>query len=460
MRALYDSKSRTMFDHGIRYLFTDEAKYRSWIYVEKTLAEAQAEVGFIPKKAAEEINQKAKYENLNFKEMERIYDRVGHGFVPFAKVLSKECGTSGKYIHYGVTTQNIQQTSELLILKEVNKRFMIIISEILNNLSKLALNNQDTVMAGRTHGRHAIPITYGFKVAGWIQNFLTDVERIKELEPRVFQSMMGGAIGAYNSMGEYGPKINELVAQKLNMKPMTIPMRNMSSNKIEYMNALCLLATSCDRIAQEVYATSIEEFGEVSEPYFKGTIGSSTMPQKINPKLSKGIIANSQKLYSVPTSGYFSSTRPFEADSSSNMLFDGLIEESAELITEILLRTEELTRGLNVHKDKMKKNANINKGIDNSEYVMMKVAQNIGKDEAHSLIYKLAMEAEQNDDGYEKILLSNKYLNSNFTDDELAKMLRPEKYIGLSKEFAVEFSEKAKECASQLSVEYNNRLDF
>lgn len=460
MRALYDSKSRTMFDHGIRYLFTDEAKYRSWIYVEKTLSEAQAEVGFIPKKAAEEINQKAKYENLNFKEMERIYDRVGHGFVPFAKVLSKECGASGKYIHYGVTTQNIQQTSELLILKEVNKRFMIIISEILNNLSKLALNNQDTVMAGRTHGRHAIPITYGFKVAGWIQNFLTDVERIEELEPRVFQSMMGGAIGAYNSMGEYGPKVNELVAQKLNMKPMMIPMRNMSSNKIEYMNALCLLATSCDRIAQEVYATSIEEFGEVSEPYFKGTIGSSTMPQKINPKLSKGIIANSQKLYSVPTSGYFSSTRPFEADSSSNMLFDGLLEESAELITEILLRTEELTRGLHVHKDKMKENANINKGIDNSEYVMMKVAQNIGKDEAHSLIYKLAMEAEQNDDSYEKILLSNKYLNSNFTDDELEKMLRPEKYIGLSKEFAVEFSERAKKCASQLSVEYNNRLDF
>lgn len=460
MRALYDSKSRTMFDHGIRYLFTDEAKYRSWIYVEKTLAEAQAEVGFIPRKAAEEINQKAEYENLNFKEMERIYDRVGHGFVPFAKVLSKECGTSGKYIHYGVTTQNIQQTSELLILKEVNKRFMIIISEILNNLSKLALNNKDTVMAGRTHGRHAIPITYGFKVAGWIQNFLTDVERIKELEPRVFQSMMGGAIGAYNSMGEYGPKIDELVAQKLNMKPMMIPMRNMSSNKIEYMNALCLLATSCDRIAQEVYATSIEEFGEVSEPYFKGTIGSSTMPQKINPKLSKGIIANSQKLYSVPTSGYFSSTRPFEADSSSNMLFDGLLEESAELITEILLRTEELTRGLHVHKDKMKKNANINKGIDNSEYVMMKAARNIGKDEAHSLIYKLAMEAEQNDDGYEKILLSNKYLNSNFTDDELEKMLRPEKYIGLSKELAVGFSEKAKECASQLSLKYNNRLDF
>lgn len=460
MRALYDSKSRTMFDHGIRYLFTDEAKYRSWIYVEKTLAEAQAEVGFIPKKAAEEIKNKAKYENLNFKEMERIYDRVGHGFVPFIKVLSKECGSSGKYIHYGVTTQNIQQTGELLILKEINKRFMIIISEILNNLSKLSLDNQDTVMPGRTHGRHAIPITYGFKVAGWIQNFLTDVERIKELEPRIFQSMMGGAIGAYNSMGEYGPKINELVAQKLNMKPMAIPMRNMSSNKIEYMNALCLLATSCDRIAQEVYATSIEEFGEVSEPYFKGTIGSSTMPQKINPKLSKGIIANSQKLYSVPISGYFSSTRPFEADSSSNMLFDGLLEESVELTTEILLRTEELTRGLHVHKDRMKKNANINKGIDNSEYVMMKVAQNIGKDEAHSLIYKLAMEAEQSDDGYEKILLSNKYLNSNFTDDELEKMLRPEKYIGLSKEFAVEFSKKAKGCASQLSVEYNNRLDF
>lgn len=460
MRALYDSKTKTMFDHGIRYFFTDEAKYRSWLYVEVTLAQSQAELGYIPKDAAKEITERAKYENLDFKKMEHIYERVGHGFVPFVKVLANTCGESGKYIHYGVTTQNIQQTGELLRIKEINKRFMIVISEILDNLSKLAKENSNTIMPGRTHGKHAVPITYGFKVAGWIQNFLNDVIRLKELEPRVFESMMGGAVGAYNSMGEYGPKINELVAKKLDMTPMVIPLRNISAQKLEYINALCLLATSCDRIAQEVYATSIEEFGEVSEPFFKGTIGSSTMPHKINPKLAKGIIANSQKLYSVPTSGYYSSTRPFEADSSTNMLFDGLLSESVELITEILLRTEELTRGIHIHKNRMKQNAYLNDGLDNSEYVMMTIAKRLGKDKAHALIYKLAMEAEQSDEGYEGVLLSNEYLKETFNKDELECMLKPERYIGLSSELALKFSKDAKIQADELREKYNNRLVF
>jgi len=272
--------------------------------------------------------------------------------------------------------------------------------------------------------------------------------------------MMGGAVGAYNSMGEYGPKINRLVAKKLDMKPMPIPLRNISAQKIEYMNALCLLATSCDRIAQEVYATSIEEFGEVSEPFFHGTIESSTMPHKINPKLSKGIIANAQKLYSVPVSAYYSSTRPFEADSSSNMLFDGLLNESLELVTEVLLRTEELTRGLQVHKTKMDQNAHINDGLDNSEYVMMKVAQKLGKDQAHSMIYKLAMEAEQSDEGYEDVLLSNEYLRNTFSKEELECMLKPEKYTGLSSEIAIEFSKKAKIESDELKKRYKKRLEF
>jgi len=167
MGALYDSKTKTMFDHGVRYFFTDEAKYRSWIYVEVILAQSQAELGYIPDKAAKEITKKARYENLDFKQMEHIYERVGHGFVPFVKVLADTCGEAGKYIHYGVTTQNIQQTSELLIIREVDKRFMMVISEILDNLAKLAASNSNTVMPGRTHGKHAVPITFGFKVAGF-----------------------------------------------------------------------------------------------------------------------------------------------------------------------------------------------------------------------------------------------------------------------------------------------------
>ena len=163
MRALYDSKTLTMDDRGIRKLFTRETKYESWLKLEAALAKAQAECGVIPQEAADEIEKAAKLENIDLVEMEKIYQEIGHGFVPFLKVLVKACpGDSGKYIHYGLTTQNIQQSAQLLVTKQIYKKFMELTADILYNLSKLAYEHKDSVMPGRTHGRHATPITYGY----------------------------------------------------------------------------------------------------------------------------------------------------------------------------------------------------------------------------------------------------------------------------------------------------------
>ncbi|WP_251033200.1 lyase family protein [Bacillus sp. ISL-7] len=261
--------------------------------------------------------------------MEIIQQKIGHGFVPFLKVLVKACDKeSGKYIHYGVTTQNIQQTAQLLIMKRIHDKFLEVVGEILQNLAKLAEENKDTILPGRTHGKHAIPITYGYKVSVWISELLASVERMEEVQKRVFNVMMGGAVGAFNSSGKVGRKVQDRVAELLNMYSMDIPSRNISTHKVEYIMNLSLLASTFHKIAEEVYYTSIEEFGEVSEKFQSGTVGSSTMPHKINPKLSKGIIANSQKLYSLVSMGLYSCPRPFEGDSTSYMLFDATLEEA------------------------------------------------------------------------------------------------------------------------------------
>src|SRR5690625_3686797 len=155
MRALYDSKSKTMDDRGIRDLLGEEAKYKAWLTIEVALAKAQAEYGFIPEKAGKEIEEAAKIENIDFEEMDRIYREIGHGFVPFLKVLVKACPEeSGKYVHYGITTQNVQQSGQLIVMKQIHDKFIELCGEILVNLSKLAEENADTVMPGRTHGRH------------------------------------------------------------------------------------------------------------------------------------------------------------------------------------------------------------------------------------------------------------------------------------------------------------------
>ncbi len=453
MRALYDSKSKSIDDRGIKELLSDKAKIKTWLLVEASLAQAQAQEHYIPQEAADGIKDSCKIENIDLAEMERIKAKVGHGFVPFLKVLIKACPEEcGKYVHYGVTTQNIQQTGQLYQIKKVHEIFLQMIGEILDNLAVLAKKHAHTVMPGRTHGKHAIPITYGYKVSVWISELLNAVQRLQESEKRVFQVMMGGAVGSFNSMGEVGMRVQNRVAKMLHMYSMPVPSRNISSHKEEYIMNLSLLCNVCHKMAEEVYYTGMEEFGEVSESFQKGTIGSSTMPQKINPKLAKGIIANSQKLYSLVSLGLFSSMRMFEGDSSSYMLYDGMMEEAVELTAEVLMRMEELTRTIHVNEQRMYANAWINKGLDNSEYVMMNVAQKIGKDKAHSLMYDKAMKVELEGKDYLTVLLEDNYLTSLFTKEELEQMIKPENYVGCGAKLAEDMADKARSMAQQLKA--------
>ena len=213
---------------------------------------------------------------------------------------------------------------------------------------------------------------------------------------------------------------------------------------------LSLLGSVCHKMAEEVYQTSLEEIAEVAEGFKEGTVGSSTMPHKINPKLAKGIIANSQKLYSLPGVGSYSSVRPYEGDSSQYMLFDGLMEEALQLITEILLRTEELTRTLQINKERMLENALRNKGLDNSEHVMMEMAKKLGKDKAHSLVYDIAIKTAAHGEDFYTNLKANDLINQKFDDDELKELIDPRSYIGLSSELAMELSKKAKKLSETL----------
>ncbi|MGB6128871.1 MAG: adenylosuccinate lyase family protein [Psychrilyobacter sp.] len=443
MRALYDSKSYTIDDKGIKKQLSKTAKYQAWLDVEIALAKAQGEFGVIPNSAAKNIG-KVKLEDIDFEEMDRIYKKIGHGFVPFLKVLTKACDEeSGKYVHYGVTTQNIQQTSQLFIIKEINKSIYLLLGDTLKSLSKLALEHKETVIAGRTHGQHALPITYGYKASVWISELLTSIERMKEAEKRIFTVMMGGAIGAFNSSGEVGRLVQDRVAEILDMESMDIPSRNMSLHKIEYIMNLSLIASTAHKVAEEIYYTSGSEYSEVSEAFQKGTIGSSTMPQKINPKLSKGIIANSQKLYSLIATGLYSCPRLFEGDSSSYMLLDGLLEEAIELIREILPRFEELVRTLTIKPKNMAKNIKLTNGLINSEHIMMKMASRLGKDKAHKLIYELSIKSTNENIEYSKLLMENEVISLAFTQKEILEILDPKNYIGLCSKMAEEFSEKA-----------------
>lgn len=444
MRALYDSKSKTIDDEGMKDIFSEQARIQSWLDIEASLARAQGKLGIIPQTAADAISAACKIEKIDLVEMDRLHRKIGHGFVPLIKVLIQACDIeSGKYVHYGVTTQNIQQSAQLYLTKHFHDHMLKFIRKILVNLSVLAHTHKDTVMPGRTHGKHALPITYGFKVSVWIEELLSAMQRMREAEPRVFTVMMGGAVGAFHATGEQGRKMQDLVAEDLKMYSMPIPSRNLSIYRAEYMSNLCLLATTFHKIAEEVYQTSSEEFAEVSESFIKGTVGSSTMPQKVNPKLAKGIIANSQKLYSVLTSSLYVAPRPFEADSSAYFIYDANMQESIEIMAEIILRAEELTRTLVIDKTAMYKNVMITQGLINSEKIMMCLVERLGKDHAHELVYEMAMKSTHEHIDYSAVLRAEPQIAHYFSEEEINNLLDPRCYLGLCSVIAEEFSQHA-----------------
>lgn len=450
MRALYDSSSLKYENDEVSRYFRDDIKVKAWLIVESELAQAQAKLDIIPQEAADNIKLNAKIENLDLVRMEEIKSEIGHGFVPFVKVLVEACSEeAGKYVHYGVTTQNIQQTGQLLILKNISIHFKKMLGNILENLSSLAKNHANSVMAGRTHGRHAIPITFGYKVSSWIFELSQAIERFEDAEKRIYTVMMGGAVGAFNSMPEKGRQVQKLVAEALDMNEMEVPSRNNHSHKIEYMSCLIQIANVLHKIAEEVYYGGIEEFNEIQEEFKRGTVGSSTMPHKINPKLAKGIIANASKMYSLLQPGLYSNVRLYEGDSSQYMMFDVLLDETIELMNEVLIRSVPLTRGLHVNVENLYKNANLNKGLDNIEHIMMELAPRIGKDKAHSLMYDTAM-AVKLDNANLLERLHNEPLLSEVDNDYLESLIKPENYIGLSSEIALEQASKASEKGKEL----------
>ncbi|MCV3328174.1 adenylosuccinate lyase family protein [Pediococcus ethanolidurans] len=456
MSEIVDSNSLTLKDYGINELLSKEAMYVSWLEVEKAVAQAQGELGIIPEEVANAIKQKAQYQNINWEKVNTLYLKQGHSFYPFVEVLSASCGEAGKYVHFGITTQNVQQTGEFLVAKEINSRILIMISDILENLAELANKYSSALMPGRTHGRHAVPITFGYKVATWISEVLGATQRLKNFHNSGFTSMCGGAVGAYNALGERGPELNDRVGAILGLTPMDVPSRNIHSSILEYINELAMVVNPINRIAEEVYLTSLREIGELSETYVEGQIGSSTMPQKINPKLSKGIIANSEKLYSIVGSLYYASARPFEADSSTNMLLDDQLRTAMGLTKEVLMRAEKLTKTIQVNSNQMEKNAFLTQGLDNTENIMINLAKMIGRPKAHEIVYKIAMQSEREGTSFSDNVLANEVLNKYFSLNELKSMLNPKNYIGLSVEIAKSQAKKATDQAFILRQLYLN----
>src|SRR6266545_999808 len=267
-------------DPGVRALFTEAARFQSWLDVEAALAQAQAELGIIPENAAREITRKAQLSYLDQEAVRAGLARTGHPLVPLVWELDRACeGDAGGYVHWGATTQNVTQTGQLLQVRRAHDIFLRQLATVLTTLADLAERTKDVLLPGRTHGQHAVPATFGFKVAVWIDELCRHVERLSGCEERVFVAMLGGGAGTLASLGEPGLATQAKMAAYLGMRPMPLPARTIGDHQAEYVMLLGMLAATSGKIGREIYTLMKQEFGELEEPVPPGTVGAAPCPR-------------------------------------------------------------------------------------------------------------------------------------------------------------------------------------
>ena len=439
-------------------LFTEDSIYQTWLDVEVALAAAQAELGIIPAPAAAEIAAKAKLELVDRAAFASHLEQTGHALVSLVWQVDKLCaGDAGGYLHWGATTVNITQTALLLLVRRAHRMILHDLAALLRHLAGLADRTCDYAMAGRTHGQHALPITFGFKVATWIDELLRHDERLRQLEPRTFRAMYGGGAGTLASLGDDGPAVQRGFAEQLDMAVMELPARTARDHLAEYVAALAMLCGTLARIAREVYTLMKPEFGEAEEAVPHGAVGSSTMPQKRNPKLCMLVLQLTARVRAHVAPALESLAAEHEEDGSQYQVMEHALTDAVVAAGEALQATAALADGLRLDRERMRRNLDLTRGLIVSERVMLALGERVGRQHAHDLVYEAAQRAHATGTTFAVELQELPEVAANLPPEQLAELLDASRYVGLSAEFARDAAAAARAAASRLAPAMKER---
>lgn len=438
-------------DPEIAALFTEASRLRARLRVEAALAQAEAAVGVVPAAAAEAITAAAHLDKLDRSRIDAATATHSHPLMPLVEELARVVGDEhGGWVHWGATTQNITQTADLLLLKKAHRRILGLVEDLLRELSKLADDSAAVPMPGRTHSQHAVPITFGFKVATWIDQMTAHVDRLQRLDDRTFRLLMGGAAGTLASFGELGREIEAELAARLDLRPMPVPSRNTNDGMVELVTVLGLLAGSAGKIAKDIYSMMQPEFGEAFEAIPSGTIGSSTMPHKRNPQLTLDVIAGSAQLRGLVAPALEAMLHDHEANGAMTGMLEDIVAQAAVLAGDILSRLVIVIGGLELDTERMRENLALSSGLIGSENLMLGLGERIGRQRAHEIVFDLAQQAAVSGEDFVHLLQQDETVAAHFSGKEIRKLLDPARHLGESIVIARQMAEHARQVADRL----------
>jgi adenylosuccinate lyase len=419
----------------MRAVFEEKARLQAWMDVEAALALAQADLGIVPKEAAQKIADCAKIDLLDLQAIKARGKVTGHSLVgllgEFRTVLGKE---AAGFLHFGATTQDIIDSGQMICVKNA----VAVIEEQLTAAMRTLLTRMDehsrTLMVGRTHGQQALPITLGFKMAIWLDELSRQRDRLLEAKKRDLVGNMTGAVGTFASWGKKGMEIQSRTMEILGLDTPDTCWHSSRDRVADLMALLGLLGGTAARIATEVYNLSKTEFGELEEPIGKGQVGSSTMPHKRNPIHSEWIIVLARSLRANALQAMEVMIQENERDASAWKTEWIIVPESFVMASAILQHLQSIFSGLVVRKARMEKNTHLLKGLLLSEAVMFVLADAMPLPEAHERVYEASMKAFEKETNLLDELLQDPEVERLCDPKKIAEAMNAANYTGLSAE--------------------------
>ncbi|MBD2667192.1 adenylosuccinate lyase [Richelia sinica FACHB-800] len=407
-------------------LWSEAYKLKTWLQVEIAVCEAQAELGYIPSEAVAEIKAKA---NFDPKRVLEIEAEVRHDMIAFLTNVNEYVGSAGRYIHLGLTSSDVLDTALALQLVASLDVLLARLQDLIEAIRQKAKAHRDTVMIGRSHGIHAEPITFGFKLAGWLAEALRHQERLRILRGTIAVGKISGAVGTYANIE---PRVEALTCEKLGLKPDTASTQVVSRDiHADFVQQLALLAASIERYAVEIRNLQKTDVLEVEEFFAKGQKGSSAMPHKRNPIRSERLTGMARLVRSHAGAALEDIALWHERDISHSSVERVILPDACILTHFMLVEITDLVQNLLVYPENMERNLNCYGGVVFSQRVLLAlVEKGLNREEAYAIVQQSAHTAWNKPEGNFRDLISqDTRVTQNLTPAEIEACFDPQFHL-------------------------------
>ncbi|MEO1428499.1 MAG: adenylosuccinate lyase [Cyanobacteria bacterium J06632_19] len=407
-------------------IWTDSYRFQTWLQVEIAVCEAQADLGYIPAEAVREIKAKA---NFDVKRVLEIEAEVRHDVIAFLTNVNEYVGDAGRYIHLGMTSSDVLDTA--LALQMLASLDLIIQKqeELITAIREKAREHRYTVMIGRSHGIHAEPITFGFKLAGWLAEVLRNQQRLHTLRQTIAVGQISGAVGTYANIE---PRVEALACEKLGLQPDTASTQVISRDRhADFLQQLALTTASLERFAVEIRNLQRTDVLEVEEFFSKGQKGSSAMPHKRNPIRSERLTGMARIVRGNAVAALENVALWHERDISHSSVERVILPDSCILTHFMLKEAVNLVKNLLVYPENMAQNMNCYGGVVFSQKVLLTlVEKGMNREEAYQIVQQSAHTAWNTKDGnFHQLIAKDSRVTDKLSSAEIEACFDPKLHL-------------------------------